>query len=49
MTLEQARTRRDEIVARTDIGPAQKSVLLMRLHVQLRREHPEVDDLADLG
>ena len=48
MTLEQARQRRDEIVARTDIGPAQKSVLLMRLHGQLRREHPEVE-LADLG
>ena len=48
MTLEQARQRRDQIVARTDIGPAQKSVLLMRLHGQLRREHPEVD-LADLG
>ena len=48
MTLEQARQRRDQIVARTDIGPAQKSVLLMRLHGQLRREHPEVE-LADLG
>ena len=48
MTLDEAKTRRDEIVARTDIGPAQKSVLLMRLHGQLRREHPEVE-LADLG
>jgi hypothetical protein len=48
MTLEQIKTRRDEIVARTDIGPAQRASMLMRLQAQLRREHPEVE-LADLG
>ena len=48
MTLEQAKTKRDEIVSRTDIGQAQKQAQLMRLQAQLRREHPEVE-LADLG
>jgi hypothetical protein len=48
MTLEQAKQKRDEIVARTDIGQAQKQAHLMRLQAQLRREHPEVE-LADLG
>jgi aryl carrier-like protein len=48
MTLEQARQKRDEIIARTDIGQAQKQAQLMRLQAQLRREHPEMD-LADLG
>jgi hypothetical protein len=48
MTLDQAKTRRDEIVANGNIGPAQKQAQLMRLQAQLRREHPEVE-LADLG
>jgi hypothetical protein len=48
MTLEQAKTQRDEILARTDISQAQQQAQLMRLQAQLRREHPGVD-LADLG
>jgi len=48
MTLEQAKQRRDEIVANTEIGPGQQQAQLMRLQAQLRREHPGVE-LADLG
>jgi hypothetical protein len=47
MTIDEARTKRDEIVSRTDIGQAQKQAQLMRLQAQLRREHPETE-LADL-
>ena len=48
MTLEQAKTRRDDILANNEIGQAQKQAQLMRLQAQLRREHPGVE-LADLG
>jgi aryl carrier-like protein len=48
MTIEQAKTRRDEIMANANIGPGQQAAQLMRLQAQLRRLHPGVD-LADLG
>lgn len=48
MTIEQAKTRKDEIMANTNIGPGQQAAQLMRLQAQLRREHPGVE-LADLG
>ena len=43
MTIEQAKTRRDEIMANANIGPGQQAAQLMRLQAQLRRLHPGVD------
>lgn len=48
MTLEEAKTKCNEIISRTDLSPAQQQTQLMRLQAQLRREHPGVD-LEDLG
>lgn len=43
MTIEQAKTQRDEIMVRTDIGPAQKAAMIMRLIAQTRRDNPDAD------
>jgi hypothetical protein len=48
MTLEQAKTKRDEILSNGMISSAQKHIQLMRLQAQLHRLYPEVE-LADLG
>jgi len=43
MTLEQAQTKIQEIQARSDIGPAQKAAMILRVQGQARRDNPDAD------
>lgn len=49
MTIEEAKTKINEIYARTDIGAAQKAMLSMRILAQARRENPDIDADELLG
>jgi hypothetical protein len=43
MTIEQAKTLIQDIQNRTDIGPAQKAAMTLRVQAQFRRENPNED------
>ncbi|CAB5207046.1 hypothetical protein UFOVP180_17 [uncultured Caudovirales phage] len=48
MTIEEAKSKIEEIYARTDIGEAQKAAMSMRVRSQCRRDNPEMD-VDELG
>ena len=44
MTIQQANDKIREIADRSDIGPAQKQVMIMRVRAQAHRDNPDADD-----